>query len=335
MMKRTTKNSLVAAISILAISLVICGFSSVTVRATIQPAVSMWVDPPTVNVTTAGYDIGDRFNVTVWVNTQVNASYVGIYSWNSKMLFNGSLLNATRVGYTNGTTSNFFYGHGTVAVPSVIQVGSVLFGESLLGEDIRTPGNGSLYYVEFLILAAPTGNATLTSLLNISASNNYLLDSDLDEVAPTRYNGVFNFAVAPPDTISPTISDLTQSPSGSQVPANTTVTVSANVTDNVGGSGVANATLWYSTDNVTFASGPMVLSLGLWTGTIPGQVNGTTVYYKISASDIAGNTAFNDNNSVNYTYYVFPEFTAIFLLMILAALTAAMLFCRRKAAKLL
>jgi hypothetical protein len=244
-------------------------------------------------------------------------------------------LNATRVGYTNGTTSSFFYGHGTVAVPSVIQVGSILFGESLLGEDIRTPGNGSLYYVEFLILAAPTGNATLTSLLDISASNNYLLDSNLDEVAPTRYNGVFNFAVAPPDTIPPTISDLTQSPIGSQVPANTTVTVSANVTDNVGGSGVANATLWYSTDNVTFASGPMVLSLGLWTGTIPGQVNGTTVYYKISASDIAGNTAFNDNNSVNYTYYVFPEFTAIFLLMILAALTAAMLFCRRKAAKLL
>jgi len=336
MTKGKNKSSLVAAISILAISLMICGFFSVTVRAEIPPAVSLWVEPANMNITTAAYAIGDKFNVTVWVNTEVNSSYVKIYAWQVLLSFNSSLLNVTRAGYTAGGTSQFFSGHTTISLPVNYRADSVLIGENLQSDDFKAPDNGSLCWIEFQIRAAPTGNNTLTCPLKINNTDTFMLDPDQFVVPDViLHDGVYNFAIPPPDTTPPTIANVSRDPSTDQVAENTTVTVSANITDNPDGSGVKNATLWYSTDNATWTTVAMEYSSGLWTGTIPGQANGTTVWYKISAFDNAENIRIDDNNHVNYSYPVVPEFTTMFLLIILAAATVAMLFYRKKGAKTL
>jgi len=330
----------ITVMSIITSMLMMFSLAFVNVQATIEPAISFWADPATVYFTTANATLGQKFNVTMWINTEVNASYLNTYSWQVKLTFNSTLLNATKASYTGGTTSAFFTGHANVPIPAIIDnvQGFVLIGESLLGSDIRAPANASLFYAEFEIMAEPDVNNTLTCGLNFDFSTGdcALLDSDLnDHIAEVTFkNGNFTFAPAPPDTTPPTIATPTQTPV-SPVNANTSVAVSANITDGVGGSGVKNATLSYTANNLTWANVTMALSSGVWTGTIPGQVNGTTVQYKIIAYDIAGNVAVKDNTSLYYSYHVIPEFTGVLLIVMLMLAAGAIVAYRKKFVKLL
>jgi hypothetical protein len=100
----------------------------------------------------------------------------------------------------------------------------------------------------------------------------------------------------------------------------------------VGGSGVANVTLSYSTDNTTFTNTAMALNAttGLWDGTIPGKPAGNTVYYRIIAYDNAGNFAVNSNTG-NWSYIVIvPEFTSVLTILILLGMASAVLLMRKK-----
>ncbi len=91
-----------------------------------------------------------------------------------------------------------------------------------------------------------------------------------------------------PDTTSPTISNVAQNPTKTEVDANENVTVTATVTDI--GWGVQTVLLRYSTDNSTFTNVTMTLSSGNnYTAQIPGQAADTYVSYKIFANDSAGN----------------------------------------------
>jgi len=114
------------------------------------------------------------------------------------------------------------------------------------------------------------------------------------------------------------------------VQPNETVTVSVNVTDIE--SLLKNVTLNYSTDNgVTWNTSTMAASerfdnstTDLYQGTIPGQINGTVVTYKIPAFDMAGNYAVSDARD----YEVVPEFPSAMILplfMIVALLVAIFL----------
>jgi hypothetical protein len=306
--------------------------SSVCAQGTMHNPNSMWIDPEAISFNEYNAAVGTRFNVTAWVNVD-NASF----NWEVTMLFNTTLLQATRAGLTAGSTSQFYAGHSTFSPGAVIDnaTGSVLIGETLLADDSGAPGNGSLAWFEFEIIAAPNSTVTsLTCALDISdTDNNFILWADgATPIPTTNYGATYTFSYIT-DTTPPTIADPTQVPAIDSVVDGQAVTVSVNVTDNVGGSGVANVILSYSTDNSTFTNVTMTLNAqtGLWDSVIPGKVAGTTVYYNIIAYDSAGNYAVNSNvGNWNYTVII-PEFTSsVLMIVMLAAVTSAVLLMRKK-----
>jgi hypothetical protein len=128
---------------------------------------------------------------------------------------------------------------------------------------------------------------------------------------------------------------VSTTPSGNQIQQNTAVSVNVTVSDNSGGSGVANATLSYSINNgTTWTNVTMTSSGTTWSGTIPGQVNGTKVWYFITASDIAGNTANTPTGTAAFSYDVIPEFTVAILIAMMAVLAVAMIAYRKKIVRL-
>ena len=335
MVKKNFKKSVTSTIAIMTVALAIFGIIAVrTASADLKPAVSIWIDPQAVNITTATYHLNDKFNVTLWANTYQDASNFSTFTWQIGITFDASLLTVTRVGYTNGTTSDFFKGRSTIPVTAIITSTSASIGESLIGSDSRAPGNGSLCWVEMQINQEPTGNSTLTGMLDVNNTDTFVLDGDLIELASTKYSAQYNYEPAPPDTAPPTIDVPLRTPSGG-VPENGTVTIAANITDNVGGSGVINATLSYTIDNSTWTNAVMNSSGNTWTGTVPGKLNGTRVWYRITAFDGAGNNATkNENGTTPYHYDVVPEFMTAVLIVMMAGLAGAMVVYRKKFVRL-
>ncbi|MFW9992316.1 MAG: hypothetical protein ACFFD4_09740 [Candidatus Odinarchaeota archaeon] len=116
---------------------------------------AMWLEPS--SVITA--KLGAKFNVTAYMNLTQKS-----FTWQIKLSYNSTYLNATRAGYTNGSTSAFFAGHSPVSITPRIdnEEGYILGGETLLGSDERVPGYGSLMWVEFdLIKLPPQNHSTL------------------------------------------------------------------------------------------------------------------------------------------------------------------------------
>jgi hypothetical protein len=196
MMKISLKKSLANAVAIMTVAALLFGFAAIrTANADLMPAVSIWIDPQVVNITTADYSVGDLFNATVWVNTYQNADNYAVFTWQVTVNFNASLLSVSRVGYTNGTTSSFFSGHSTIPVTPIITSTSASTGESLIGTDSRAPGNGSLCWIEMEILQEPTGSEIITTTLDINNTDTFLLNGDLNEVTATKYNGAYYYVV--------------------------------------------------------------------------------------------------------------------------------------------
>jgi hypothetical protein len=135
------------------------------------------------------------------------------------------------------------------------------------------------------------------------------------------------------DKTSPIIDTPTRAPSG-DVDQGVLVKVFANVTD--AGSGVNNnlVTLSYTFDNETTWSDTKMnynSTSGLFEATIPKQLDGTWVKFKVSASDNVGNTAVKDNNGQYYAYMVIPEFSSIiFLAAFLMFSSATLILIKRK-----
>jgi hypothetical protein len=334
MVKKSFKKLTMSTIAIITVALAVFGIAAVrTASADLKPAVSIWIDPQTFNITTATHHLNDTFNVTLWANTFQDASNFSTFTWQIGINFDASLLTVTRVGYTNGSTSDFFRGHSTIPVTAIITSTSASIGESLIGSDSRSPGNGSLCWVEMRINQEPTGNATLTCMLDINNTDTFVLDGDLNEVTSTKYSVQYNYGPAPPDTTPPTIGAPSRTPSGN-VPENGTVTIVANITD-IGGSGVANATLSYTIDNSTWTNTTMTSSGNTFTGTIPGKLNGTRVWYKIKAFDVAGNNDTKyESGTTPYHYDVIPEFMTAVLIVMLTGLAGAMVVYRKKLVRL-
>lgn len=134
----------------------------------------------------------------------------------------------------------------------------------------------------------------------------------------------------PEDKTAPTIETPSYTPSG-DVPLNQEVTVTVNVTDTE--SRVKNVTLSYRLGNITsWTSLPMSYNTttGLYETIIPGQLNATSVSFKITAFDNAGNMATEDNAGEYYVYNVIPEFTLIALLSFIIILTLIIVYAKRK-----
>jgi parallel beta-helix repeat protein len=134
----------------------------------------------------------------------------------------------------------------------------------------------------------------------------------------------------PEDKTAPTIETPSYTPSG-DVPLNQEVTVTVNVTDTE--SRVKNVTLSYKLGNTTsWTSLPMSYNTttGLYETIIPSQLNATSVSFKITAFDNAGNMATEDNAGEYYVYNVIPEFTLIALLSFMIVSTLIIVYAKRK-----
>jgi hypothetical protein len=336
MTRKSFRKTVISVIAVMTVALVIFGFAAVNkVNAvSIQPPLSIWIDPPVLNLTTTNTHVGDKFNVTVWINDANDTFSVAVFNWQVTVGFNTTWLTWTRAGYTGTGKSQFFANLTTIPVSPVLTVNNeVQFGESLFSGGVV--GNGTLCWIEFQITMAPNETTgTLTSPLEFHgapSSDTFVLTEDVNTVSSlVVYNATVNYSLPPPDDVPPTIENVQRTPSG-DVSENQSVTVTADITDNAGGSGVANATLSYSTDNMTWTDAAMTQNGNTWSGDVPGQLNGTRVWYKITAFDNAGNNATKyETDMTPYYYDVVPEFASAVLIIMMVALTATMIACRKR-----
>lgn len=121
-----------------------------------HPANALWIEPSTIEIDIGAVDPGYKFNITVWLNLTADA-----FTWQVKVFFNTTYLNATKTGYTAGATSEWIT-HRTGGVtlpmsPTIDNVnGFVLHGESCMGDGYVPAGTyGSLIWIEFTLKQEP------------------------------------------------------------------------------------------------------------------------------------------------------------------------------------
>jgi hypothetical protein len=177
------KTKIIAAMTIIFTAIWLTSFASVYGAVPEEPhnANAMWVEPSLINVTDSS--IGDKFNVTVWLNVTVDCG-----CWQFKMLYNKNQLKIVSVTLTGtgGGKSDFFEKSGSTTFPAPPDFGSydetrnfTLVGESWLMGPFGT-GVGSLSYVEFEIIAEPP----FTGMLDISTlypPDTYIRDPDFEK----------------------------------------------------------------------------------------------------------------------------------------------------------
>jgi hypothetical protein len=156
---------------------------------------AMWVEPSTINLNT--YTVGQKFNVTVWVNmSTVLSPAVGIDTWQVKLYYDLTYIKALRTGYTAGTTSKLFQGLSTVPVSPLIESNFTYHGETCATNSplpyLPVPCHGSLMWIEFNVTAVTP--KPIHFQLNITNEDNWVAD-DMGNYYPpdgsiTQHNGI-------------------------------------------------------------------------------------------------------------------------------------------------
>jgi hypothetical protein len=269
--------------------------TSFTVDAYVCP---MWVDPANVLLSSLDVSVGQRFNVTVWIN--ITGS---VYAYQIGLHYNRTQLQCTSSAFTDGTTSSYFAGHTTVSAGPTIDTsalgnGTVLAGESLLGSDfIPGPKSASLIWVEFQILIIPS-NRNFTSKFDISteySSNTYVLDPDLDNVDITTYDGNYQliYSVGVHDVaVADVISYKTVIGRGDSLNISVTVADRGNSIETFNLTAYANTTI-IATQNITLPSGNSTTVMFSWNTTAFAKGNYTISAYSLP---VPGETSTADNN---------------------------------------
>jgi len=201
--------------------------------------------------------------------------------------------------------------------------------------------NNTLYHNNFIDNLAQASSFAPTTKWDNGTEGNYWSDymgedSDGNGIGDTPYTipyGTDNYPLMKPfgdigDIAKPIIGTPYQEPLEPNEGEN--VTISVNVTDK--DSGVKNVTLSYSiNEGANWTDVPMInLTGNTYEGEILGQLNGTKVWYKITAYDNAENFAVDDNAGEYYIYIVIPEFPATILLPLFIILTLVTVILRKK-----
>ena len=167
-----------------------------------HPANAMWIEPS--NVTTA--DIGDKFNVTVFVNVTLMS-----FAWQVKLYFNSTFFKATKLGYTNGNKSDFFTEYSPIPVTPHInnEEGYILHGESLLANDEKAPGYGSLMWIELNLTQIPPQNRSTIYFSSPYGIDTFILTPYIDTIPMESVNGAeISVGYTPPTTSLPPFQDI-------------------------------------------------------------------------------------------------------------------------------
>ena len=136
---------------------------------------ALWIEPSTASVQTAG----EKFNLTTWLNVTEDC-----FAWQLKLLFNSTHFNVSRLGYTNGEKSDFFSSHATITITPILNYsqGYVIFGETLLENDTRSPGYGSLFWIEFSVNDPPDQGLSIIEFSEPYGIDTFVLDPYLDTI---------------------------------------------------------------------------------------------------------------------------------------------------------
>jgi parallel beta-helix repeat protein len=265
-----------------------------TVQAQARPLDSFWVVPSALNFNPVNGSVGTLFNITVWAYME-NGTYV----WQDTVNFNATVFQEVASGYTDGATSQFFAGHGTLLIPPAVDnvAGRVLSGESLLGSDFQTETNASLNWIEFNVTATPTTATTpWTGIFDINATGTqgtYFLDTKWNTVnsASNLYDATYSLMYVLAVSVSPSsvVIDVDQSQLFSS---------------NVAGGTSPYTYQWYLNDNAVAGA-----TCPTWTFT-PSWPSSNTVYVVVNDSATPCVSAQSNNASitaVSPTVYIMSD----------------------------
>jgi hypothetical protein len=157
---------------------------------------ALWIEPSVSDL--RGLAVGDKFNITVWINfTSIDpGDYIG--AWQFAIVYKKGYIEALRGGYTEGTISQWFKNAGVETTYQVsFQKGSfngthnyVLHGETWLSGPKAGEGTyGSLSWIEFNITATPADTVTETfSFITTGTIRSKLLNENnvnvIDQFSP-------------------------------------------------------------------------------------------------------------------------------------------------------
>ncbi|MFW9976088.1 MAG: hypothetical protein ACFFDQ_12530 [Candidatus Thorarchaeota archaeon] len=143
---------------------------------------ALWMEPSTTLLRT----VGEKFNLTVWVNITEEC-----FAWQLKILFNSTYFAVSRIGYADIEKSDFFSDHQTITITPVIESsqGYIIAGETLLENDTRTPGFGSLLWIEFSLKSLPTASQFDFSFSAPYGADTFVLNPYLDTIAIEHVDG--------------------------------------------------------------------------------------------------------------------------------------------------
>lgn len=167
-------------------------------RATPPAPPSMYIMPESVSFNTGSTNIGDKFNVTVWMST-----LTGVTAWQTMLHFNPAQIEAVRADYTGVGKSLFFTGYSTVPLAPLINnvTGTLFFAEAILGASVVPAGTNSLFWVEFEIMSAPPVGGSLSSSIDPTDPTSFYLDDVGNQVDFTGFGTcAYTFAWLAPTT---------------------------------------------------------------------------------------------------------------------------------------
>jgi 5-hydroxyisourate hydrolase-like protein (transthyretin family) len=144
------------------------------------------------NVTTIGY----KFNVTVWIN-----NVTSLFAYQVFLTYNHLIINATRVWTPKWSSEWVFYGKTSTNPSPMLSirlyngewVGTVLVGDSLLGNESPFNGSGILAIIEFEILTGPNAEEALLTTLSISNDDTFLLNAEFNNIPAAKSNAIYKY----------------------------------------------------------------------------------------------------------------------------------------------
>jgi len=201
-MKKNYKIEILTSILLIIITTSALFSMTPTVTAS-HPADAIWITPSQIELNVTLIPTGYKFNVTLWANCSVNCG-----AWQVWLIYPKTYITAINAGYTAGAKSEFFQSINTIPVsPSFTSYNTthskVAYGESWSGSGpFRSPGSGSLCWVEFNVTTLPTSSVDV--ILGFYAytgtiRRTYLVNGETGEkVTLTVYTGLVKFVAPTP-----------------------------------------------------------------------------------------------------------------------------------------
>jgi hypothetical protein len=157
---------------------------------------ALWFEPSWIYLEPSD-PVGTKFNITLWAKS-VNQSK----GWQFWMVYDKTYINASRTGLTAGDTSEFYQNITTIAVAPDFKVdfnathNRLDYGEAWIMGDPRSPGYGSLCWIEFEVVASlPTEYVEIPIAITygfrqVPNPQTYILYVDSSKTPLTVYDGV-------------------------------------------------------------------------------------------------------------------------------------------------